>query len=156
MRISFAQVKRVWSRYKQEGPMALISKKRGMKSHRAVSSERREQIAELIRKHYHGCKPLFVSEKLSKHHGVSNSSEFIRKLMIENEICRPKIKKRNIHPRKARKESEGVLLQGDASDHDWFEGRGPRCHLHLFVDDATSIAKPQFNRFCFCLNGFLF
>ena len=26
----------------------------------------------------------------------------------------------------------------DASDHDWFEGRGPRCHLHLLIDDATS------------------
>jgi len=26
----------------------------------------------------------------------------------------------------------------DASDHKWFEDRGPRCHLHLLVDDATS------------------
>ena len=31
----------------------------------------------------------------------------------------------------------GELIQIDASPHDWFEGRGPRCALIVFVDDAT-------------------
>jgi hypothetical protein len=31
-----------------------------------------------------------------------------------------------------------VLVQLDGSDHDWFEGRAPRCVLLLFIDDATS------------------
>ena len=26
----------------------------------------------------------------------------------------------------------------DGSDHDWFEGRGPKCVLILYIDDATS------------------
>ena len=25
----------------------------------------------------------------------------------------------------------------DGSDHDWFEGRGPRCVLMVVIDDAT-------------------
>jgi len=29
-------------------------------------------------------------------------------------------------------------VQLDGSDHDWFEGRGPRCVLILYIDDATS------------------
>lgn len=32
----------------------------------------------------------------------------------------------------------GELVQLDGSDHDWFEGRGPRCSLLAFIDDATS------------------
>jgi hypothetical protein len=31
-----------------------------------------------------------------------------------------------------------MLVQLDGSDHDWFEGRGPRCALLIFIDDATS------------------
>ena len=30
-------------------------------------------------------------------------------------------------------------MQIDGSDHDWFEGRGPRCTLLVFVDDATGL-----------------
>jgi hypothetical protein len=32
----------------------------------------------------------------------------------------------------------GELIQIDGSPHDWFEGRGPRCRLIVFIDDATS------------------
>jgi hypothetical protein len=31
----------------------------------------------------------------------------------------------------------GELVQIDGSDHDWFEGRGPRCSLLVLMDDAT-------------------
>src|SRR5580693_415629 len=31
----------------------------------------------------------------------------------------------------------GELVQIDGSPHDWFEGRGPRCALIVFIDDAT-------------------
>ncbi|MBK8870952.1 MAG: hypothetical protein IPN19_07835 [Elusimicrobia bacterium] len=37
-----------------------------------------------------------------------------------------------------RRASVGELVQLDGSDHDWFEGRGPRCALLIFIDDATS------------------
>ncbi len=32
----------------------------------------------------------------------------------------------------------GALLQLDGSHHDWFEGRGPRCVLMAYIDDASS------------------
>jgi hypothetical protein len=31
-----------------------------------------------------------------------------------------------------------MLIQLDGSDHDWFEGRGPRCALIIYIDDASS------------------
>jgi transposase len=138
MSISYAQTKRLWARYKKEGSKGLISKKRGRRSNRAVSQEERERIAQIIQKNYQGCFPLFTCEKLRQYYQVHYSSEFIRSLMIDYQLWFPKRKKTSIHPRRQRRESAGLLLQADASDHDWFECRGPRCHLHLFIDDATS------------------
>ena len=138
MLLSYSQTKRLWARYKKEGPKGLISKKRGAKSNRAVPEQERKKIARTISKHYRWCKPLFITEKLRQYHNINYSSEFIRQLMIEHHLLFPKRNKAKIHPRRQRRESEGMLLQADASDHDWFEGRGPRCHLHLFIDDATS------------------
>jgi transposase len=68
--LSYPQTKRIWAKFKKEGPKGLISKKRGRKSNRAVSNEKRQEIATLIRKHYYDCKPLFVSEKLQERHSI--------------------------------------------------------------------------------------
>lgn len=138
MALSYPQTKRIWSRYKKEGPQGLRSRKRGAKSNRAVSEEKRKKIVRIISRHYHSCKPLFIAQKLEQYHEIKYSSEFIRQIMIEYHLWFPKIKKDKSHPRRPRRASEGELLQGDASNHDWFEGRGSRCHLHLFIDDATS------------------
>jgi hypothetical protein len=32
----------------------------------------------------------------------------------------------------------GCWFNSTAPDHDWFEGRGPRCVLLVYIDDATS------------------
>ncbi len=37
------------------------------------------------------------------------------------------------------------MIQIDGSPHDWFEGRGPRCALIVFIDDATGrLTRLQF------------
>jgi len=138
MHLSYPQAKRLWANYKKDGPRGLISKKRGLRSNRAVPDEVRKEIAKAISINYSNCPPLFVSEKLELHHKIKYSSEFIRQLMIEYKLWYPKESKINVHQRRQRRESEGELIQIDASDHNWFEDRGPRCHLHLLVDDATS------------------
>lgn len=138
LNLSYPQTKRIWAKFKQNGPKGLISKKRGKPSNRAVSQESRGEIVAIIEQHYYECKPLFVSEKLQERHGMKYSSEFIRQLMIKSRLWTPKVSKRKLHQRRLRRECEGELVQMDASDHDWFEGRGPKCHLHLLIDDATS------------------
>ena len=138
MSLSYPQTKRLWAKFKQSGPHGLISKKRGRSSNRAVSKEERVKILKIISERYQDCKPLFISEKLNEHYNINYSSEFIRQLMIEYHLWIPKKNKSRSHPRRPRRKSEGELIQGDASDHEWFEARGPRCSLHLFVDDATS------------------
>lgn len=59
--------------------------------------------------------------------------------MINQGLWKPKRKKeRKIYQRRTRRSCFGELLQADGSPHDWFEGRGDKCTLLHFVDDATS------------------
>ncbi len=136
--LSYSQIKRIWARYQKEGRKGLISKKRGKTSNRAISDQMCQEIISLIIKEYQFCKPLFITEKLKERHNISFSVEFIRQLMIKNHMWIPRQKKLKLHQRRQRRECEGELEQIDASDHLWFEDRGPKCHLHILVDDATS------------------
>ena len=45
---------------------------------------------------------------------------------------------------RARKAHRGELVQLDGSHHDWFEGRGPRCVLMAYIDDASSQVFARF------------
>ncbi len=137
LELSYPQTKRLWAKYKIEGRKGLISKKRGQ-SNRTISHDKRQEIAKIIATDYFSCGPLFVKEKLCERHGIIYSSEFIRQVMIEYNLWVPKKKKVQIHQRRLRRECQGELVQIDASHHAWFEDRGPKCHLHLLIDDATS------------------
>src|SRR4030065_176518 len=41
------------------------------------------------------------------------------------------------HQPRERRAGCGELVQIDGSDHDWFEGRAPRCTLLVYIHDAT-------------------
>lgn len=59
--------------------------------------------------------------------------------MSEAGLWRPKLKRLTpMHPIRARRPCRGELVQIDGSPHDWFEDRGARCCLLVFIDDATS------------------
>ena len=104
-------------------------KRRGAPSNRAFGEEARQEALRLVREGYADFGPTFAAEKLAEEHGLSVSRETLRKWMAEEGLWRPKGRRR------AR---VGELVQVDGSPHDWFEGRGPRCTLIVFVDDATS------------------
>ena len=141
--LSYRQTKRLWNGYKNQGVKALISKKRGAKSNRALCDSLKQKIVSMIVDKYFNCKPGFITEKLRDNEGVKVSDETVRQLMIEHNLWIPN-RKTKVHKRRNRKECEGELVQIDASQHRWFEDRGPKCHLHLIVDDATSKLKGGF------------
>ena len=145
LHLSYSHTKRLWSQYKKHGPKSLISKKRGKKSNRAVSEETKKEIAKIISTEFYNCKPLYVSEKLKEDYGIVYSSEFIRQLMTKHNLWFPKMSKVQLHQMRERRSCIGELIQGDASKHDWLEGRlihyGKviKPQLHIFIDDASSI-----------------
>jgi hypothetical protein len=58
--------------------------------------------------------------------------------MIAEELWKPKrAKQPSAHQMRERRACFGELVQIDGSDHAWFEGRGPKCTLLVYIDDAT-------------------
>ena len=137
--ISIRQVQRLSTGYKQHGVEALTSKKRGMPSNRRYPESFREYVIHLIREHYSDFGPQLASEKLCERHELIIGVSTLRQWMIDTGSwqTRRKVKKRVYQPRN-RRECVGELIQIDGSDHYWFEDRGDKCTLLVFIDDATS------------------
>lgn len=137
--ISIRQVKRLVQRYRNEGPSALVSHRRGKRPNNSFSTEFRATVISLLKGRYADFGPTFACEKLREIHGLSLSVETLRKWMIEEGLWRERRRKiARIYQRRMRRPSYGELIQIDGSPHDWFENRGPRCTLIVFIDDATS------------------
>jgi len=91
-----------------------------------------------VRKHYSDFGPTLACEKLSKQHDQHLSVETLRQWMIADGLWKPRQRRQTrVHQRRPRRACFGELVQIDGSPHDWFEGRGPRCTLLVFIDDAT-------------------
>nr|WP_244429738.1 ISNCY family transposase [Escherichia coli] len=137
--ISIRQVKRLVQRYRNEGPSGLVSPRRGKRPNNSFSTEFRATVISLLKGRYADFGPTFACEKLREIHGLSLSVETLRKWMIEEGVWRERRRKiARIYQRRMRRPSYGELIQIDGSPHDWFENRGPRCTLIVFIDDATS------------------
>jgi hypothetical protein len=59
-----------------------------------------------------------------------------------------------IHQPRVRRECYGELIQIDGSQHWWFENRGPRCTLLVYIDDATG--KLMHLKFVECESAFAY
>lgn len=117
----------------------MISKRRDKPSNNRLPDETKQQAIGLIKQHYMDFGPTFAHEKLTEVHQLALSVESVRKLMIKENIWHgKKSKPAQYHPMRQRRSSLGEMVQIDGSHHDWFEGRGPRCCLLVFIDDATS------------------
>ena len=136
--ISTRQVKRLWQAYRQKGAKGLISQKRNRPSNHRLDAGILQQALDLIKAHYEDFGPTLTHEKLTEVHHLRLSRERVRQLMIEEGIWKPKrAKKAGARQMRERRACLGELVQIDGSDYDWFEGRGPRCTLLVFIDDAT-------------------
>ena len=136
--ISERHVRRLMRAYRQEGEKGLISKRRGKVSNNRLAPEVITQARELIYERYHDFGPTLAQEKLAEIHGLEISRESVRRIMIEEGIWKPrKVKRPPVHQMRERRACFGELVQIDGSPHAWFEDRGPKCTLLVFIDDAT-------------------
>ena len=137
--LSLRQVKRLCKRFRADGIAGLIHRNRGRSSNNKILEHKKTTILGLIKEHYRDFGPQLIHEQLIETHDITVSSEWIRLLMIEKGLWKPK-KVRNvaIHQRRPRRERTGELIQVDGSYHKWFEDRGPKCCLLVAIDDATS------------------
>lgn len=133
------QMRRLIASYKDSGPVGIASKKRGGPPNHKISEELKETVKNLLREHYYDFGPTLACEKLLEIHGIRLGKETVRKLLIEADLWKTRTQrlKRAYQPR-YRRECYGELIQIDGSEHAWFEKRGPKCSLLVFIDDATS------------------
>ena len=136
--LSRRQVIRVRKRYRLQGALGLISKRRGNPSNNRISENIRNKVLELVGSTYTDFGPTFLREKLIENHGIALSKETLRQLMISNDLWNTKRRKKaRIHQQRERRSRFGELVQIDGSPHDWFEGRREKCCLLVFIDDAS-------------------
>ncbi len=87
---------------------------------------------------YIGFNDRHFTDLLREEEGLNIGRESVRKILRSSGIASTrKVKKRRHRCRRVPKERFGEMLQGDGSEHDWLEGRGPRLTLVHMVDDAT-------------------
>ncbi len=144
--ISNRQAIRIKKRFLKEGCEGIVSKKVGARSNNQLLKEKKDLVLNFLRKEDQSdFGPLLVHEYLSKEHGNFMSLSSVRRIMVENHIWGPrKTKSKKIYRLRQRKEQRGELIQVDGSEHDWFEGRGPRCTLLVYIDDATNESFARF------------
>jgi transposase len=136
--IGVRQFKRLVRIWRNEGDAGLVSRQRGRPSHRRMSKAVRGRIEVLLRQKYPDFGATLAAEKLLERDGIEVSIETVRRIQIGLGLWRPKTRRaRRVFQLRQRRPRFGELIQIDGSPHDWFEGRGPRCTLIVFIDDAT-------------------
>ena len=136
--ISIRQVKRIWKKYQENGTEGLIHQSRGKPSHNQTSEELKKRVIDILLEKYRDFGPTLATEKLVEVHGIKISDESVRKIMIEEGLWKQRRRRKlKVFQMRERRACFGELVQIDGSDHAWFEERGPRCTLLVYVDDAT-------------------
>ena len=132
------QMGRLCRGVKQRGPQAVVSKKRGRPSNRRLPDLVQTYAVGLVNDHYNDFGPTLALEKLREIHGVMISRETLRSWMISADIWKPRAQRNAVvHQPRSRRACRGELIQIDGSAHAWFEARGDKCSLLVFIDDAT-------------------
>lgn len=131
-------VRKKMKRYMEQGAEGLVHLGRNRSSSKRWAEKERSLAMSLFEGQFAGFGPTFAAQKLEELYDIKVSKETLRRAMIVEGYWAGKKRKIKHRNRRDRKEYYGEMVQIDGSPHDWFEGRGPRCTLINFVDDATS------------------
>lgn len=142
--LSDRQIRRIVKQVREEGDPGIAHKLRGKKSNRAIAVEIKGKVLKLYTEKYHDFGPLLASEKITELDKINIKDDVLRNWLLEAGLWQLSRKQRKHRQRRERKHRLGTMLQGDGSHHDWFEGRGPKCVLMGWIDDATSCVYARF------------
>lgn len=136
---SVRHTKRLCARLREQGPLGMAHGLRGRPSnHQADPMMLEAALSALHDPLWEGFGPTFARDKLQELCGITLGVETLRQLMTQVGLWQPwggRIRHRGW---RERRECVGMLVQLDGSTHDWLEGRGDRCVLIIYIDDATS------------------
>jgi transposase len=137
--ISERQCWRMLARYREKGAAGLVHGNRDRPSPRRLPTAAREEILTLAHGICRDYNDQHLSEVLQEEHGLQVSRASVRRIRRAAGLASPhKYRRRRGHQRRERYPQAGMLVQLDASMHDWLETRGPRLALAAAIDDATN------------------
>ena len=135
--IGVRQVKRLVRAFRKSGDKGVVSRQRGRASNHQLPAGLLDPALALLRERYLGFGPTLAAEKLLECEDIKVSRETVRRMQIAHGLWKPKRRRQmRVFQLRERRPRFGELIQIDASPHDWFEGRGERCALIVFIDDA--------------------
>ncbi len=137
-------VRRLLQRMQAEGDAGLAHRGRGQPSNRRMPAPVKAKVLRLYETRYGDFGPTLAAEKLAEHYGITLSDETLRLWLRARGITHFTRRKRAHRAWRERRSHVGELIQLDGSHHDWFEGRGPRCVLMAYIDDASSRVFARF------------
>jgi Homeodomain-like domain len=137
-------IRRLIERVEQAGDQGLAHRGRGKPSNRRIPETVKTTVLTLYEKQYEDFGPTLAAEKLTERHGIAVSAETVRGWLRDAGIDHFTRRNRPHRAWRERRAQVGELIQLDGSHHDWFEGRGPRCVLMAYIDDASSRVYARF------------
>ena len=142
--VTARQVRRLIMRVRAEGDAGLAHRGRGRPSNRRQAPALKARVLRLYATHYGDFGPTLAAEKLAERHRITISAETLRRWLRAEGREHFARRARPHRAWRARQAAVGALVQLDGSHHDWLEGRGPRCVLMAYIDDASSRVYARF------------
>jgi transposase len=140
MGVSVRQIHRLRAAYREAGAAALVHGNRGRPPTHALDPALRQRVVTLAQTTYADCNHQQMSELLGEREGIPISRASLRRILLAAGLTSPRTRRPPKHrSRRDRYPQEGMLLQLDASQHNWLQDRGPRLTLVGAIDDATNI-----------------
>jgi transposase len=137
MGITRRQAHRLARQFAEHGAAGLRHRARGRPSNRGLGTPVRQLAIAYVTEKYRDFGPTLASQMLLERHGLRVSRETLRTWMREEGLWLSRKQRRQLHQPRLRRDHFGELVQIDGSEHRWFEDRGPRCTLIVFIDDAS-------------------
>lgn len=139
------QVWRLLARAREDGLAGLLHGNRGRAPANKSDDRLWQRVLKLAAGKYKDVNDRHLQELLAREHGLAVCRESLRKQLRAAGLG-PKRSRRptKYRARRERRAAAGMLLQLDASPHDWLEGRGPYLTLVGAIDDATNRAWVRF------------
>ena len=143
LRKSVRHVRRLQRKLQAGGDQALVHGLRGRPSNHRLDPAFRRQVLQAYRRRYADFGPTLASEKLTEQ-GLAVCPQTLRRWLLEEGLWQ---RRRRTDPHRRRRDRRacfGELVQMDASEHDWLEGRGEAMVLISMIDDATNRILARF------------
>lgn len=138
--VSARQVRRLRSRFRQEGMAAVVHGNRGRSPANRTDPALVQRILALAGPEgkYHDLNVCHLQELLEREEQIVIGRSTLDRLLKQAGLRKPAKTGPPVHRRRReRRAAEGMLVQIDGSPFDWLEGRGPQASLIGAIDDAT-------------------